>query len=60
VAAVAEQVRTNVPEVRVATTTFALIAMVEGAAALAATDPVAYPPAAQLAMLDATLAAFGL
>jgi len=48
------------PDVRVATTTFALIAMVEGAAALAATDPVAYPPAAQLAMLDATLAAFGL
>ncbi len=48
------------PGKRVATITFALIAMVEGAAALAAADPAAYPPAAQLAMLDTTLGAFGL
>jgi AcrR family transcriptional regulator len=48
------------PGERVATTAFALIAMTEGAAALAATDPAAYSPAAQLAMLDATLTAFGL
>jgi AcrR family transcriptional regulator len=45
---------------RVRTTAFALIAMVEGAAALASADPVAYPPAAQLAMLDAALTAYGL
>jgi AcrR family transcriptional regulator len=48
------------PDDRVATTAFALIAMVEGAAALASTDPDAYPPAAQLAMLDTTITAFGL
>ncbi|HEX6354299.1 TetR/AcrR family transcriptional regulator [Actinophytocola sp.] len=48
------------PPNRVRTTTFALIAMVEGAAALASTDPAAYPPAAQLAMLDTTLTALGL
>jgi TetR/AcrR family transcriptional repressor of bet genes len=47
-------------EDRVATMAFALIAMTEGAAALAATDPAAYPAAAQLAMLDTTLTAFGL
>jgi TetR/AcrR family transcriptional repressor of bet genes len=45
---------------RVTATAFALMAMAEGAAALASTDPGAYPPAAQLAMLDAALAAFGL
>jgi len=45
---------------RVGATAFALMAMVEGAAALASTDPDAYPPGAQLAMLDAALAAFGL
>jgi TetR/AcrR family transcriptional repressor of bet genes len=48
------------PENRVATTTFALIAMTEGAAALAATDPAAYPRGDQVAMLDITLTAFGL
>lgn len=48
------------PKPRVATTAFALIAMVEGAAALASADPATYPPKAQQAMLDATLAAFGL
>jgi TetR/AcrR family transcriptional repressor of bet genes len=45
---------------RVATTAFALVAMVEGTAALASTDPAAYPPDTQLAMLDATLTAYGL
>jgi AcrR family transcriptional regulator len=48
------------PRPRVATTAFALIAMVEGAAALASADPVTYPADAQQAMLDATLTAFGL
>lgn len=48
------------PARRAATMTLALIAMVEGAAALGAADPITYPPAAQLAMLDATLTAFGL
>ncbi|GAB1510745.1 TetR/AcrR family transcriptional regulator [Actinophytocola sp. KF-1] len=48
------------PRPRVTTTAFALIAMVEGAAALASADPATYPPAAQEAMLDAALAAFGL
>jgi AcrR family transcriptional regulator len=48
------------PDGRVATVTFALIAMVEGAAALAAADPASYPPDAQEAMLDAALAAHGL
>ena len=45
---------------RVGTSAFALIAMVEGAAALASADPDAYPPAAQTAMLDAALAALAL
>lgn len=45
---------------RVGTTAFALVAMVEGAAALASADPRAYPPAAQMAMLDAALAGFDL
>lgn len=48
------------PPDRVTTTAFALVALVEGAAALASADPATYPPAAQQAMLDATLAAFGL
>jgi AcrR family transcriptional regulator len=48
------------PSDRVVTTAFALVAMVEGAAALASTDPAAYPPDRQLAMLDATLTAYGL
>jgi AcrR family transcriptional regulator len=48
------------PEDRATTVALALIAMVEGAAALASTDPVAYPPATQLAMLDTTLTALNL
>lgn len=48
------------PPSRVTTTAFALIAMTEGAAALASADPATYPPSAQQAMLDTTLAAFGL
>ncbi|MFC4852589.1 TetR/AcrR family transcriptional regulator [Actinophytocola glycyrrhizae] len=48
------------PPPRVTTTAFALIAMVEGAAALASADPATYPPRAQRSMLDATLTAFGL
>ncbi|MFI7672430.1 TetR/AcrR family transcriptional regulator [Actinophytocola sp. NPDC049390] len=48
------------PTPRVTTTVLALVAMVEGAAALASADPAAYPPEAQEAMLDATLAAFDL
>jgi AcrR family transcriptional regulator len=48
------------PEARAATVAAALIAMVEGAAALGAADPHAYPPGVQVAMLDTTLAAFGL
>ncbi|MBP2330126.1 AcrR family transcriptional regulator [Kibdelosporangium banguiense] len=48
------------PKDRVATTAYALIAMVEGTAALASTDPAAYPPTTQLAMLDTTLTAFAL
>lgn len=43
-----------------AAVTLALIAMVEGAAAFAAADPAAYPPDAQVAMLDGALEAFGL
>jgi AcrR family transcriptional regulator len=42
------------------TVTVALIAMVEGAAAFAAADPDAYPPAVQAAMLDLALDAFGV
>jgi TetR/AcrR family transcriptional regulator, transcriptional repressor of bet genes len=45
---------------RVATVAFALIAMVEGAAALAVADPTGYTPTAQEAMLDAALVAHGL
>ena len=48
------------PRERVTATAFALMAMAEGAAALASTDPAAHPPATQLATLDTTLAAFGL
>lgn len=48
------------PPDRVATTTLGLIAMAEGAAALASADPATYPPTAQLAMLGAALDAFGL
>ncbi|ONI77213.1 TetR family transcriptional regulator [Actinosynnema sp. ALI-1.44] len=55
-----ESVEPNWPRERVTTTAYALIAMVEGAAAFGSTDPAAYPPATQQAMLDATLAAFGL
>jgi AcrR family transcriptional regulator len=55
-----EAVAPNWPQERVTATAFALMAMAEGAAALASTDPDAYPPATQLAMLDTTLAAFGL
>jgi hypothetical protein len=45
---------------RAATAASALIAMVEGAAALASADPHTYPPEAQVAMLDTTLQALGL
>ncbi len=45
---------------RAATAAFALIALVEGAAALASADPRGYPHVAQRAALDATLAALGL
>jgi TetR/AcrR family transcriptional repressor of bet genes len=45
---------------RATTVAFTLIALVEGAAALAAADPRGYPPAAQRAALDAALAALGL
>ena len=48
------------PQPRVTTTAFALISVVEGAAALASADPATYPREAQEAVLDATLAAFGL
>ncbi|GAA2336691.1 hypothetical protein GCM10010170_017260 [Dactylosporangium salmoneum] len=48
------------PLQRVGRAALALLSMVEGAAALAAADPEAYPPAAQEAMLDAGLEAFGL
>jgi len=48
------------PAERVATVALALIAMAEGAAALAAADPVAYPAGDQERMLDAALAAYGL
>lgn len=48
------------PDDRVATAASSLIAMVEGAAAFGSADPDAYPPGSQAAMLDATLAAFGL
>jgi AcrR family transcriptional regulator len=45
---------------RATTVAFTLVALVEGAAALAAADPRSYPPAAQRAALDAALAALGL
>jgi hypothetical protein len=45
---------------QVATAVFALIAMAEGAAALASADPTAYPPAAQVAALDARLSALAV
>nr|WP_042192257.1 TetR/AcrR family transcriptional regulator [Kibdelosporangium sp. MJ126-NF4]CTQ95240.1 HTH-type transcriptional regulator BetI [Kibdelosporangium sp. MJ126-NF4] len=45
---------------QVRTAAYALIAMVEGTAALGSTDPAAYPPDTQWAMLDTTLAALGL
>jgi AcrR family transcriptional regulator len=48
------------PDGRAATAASALIAMVEGAAAFGSADPDAYPPGTQVAMLDATLVAFGL
>ena len=48
------------PADRAGTVALALIAMVEGTAALASTDLAAYPPATQLAMLDTTLAALSL
>jgi TetR/AcrR family transcriptional repressor of bet genes len=48
------------PLARVGATALGLLAMVEGAAALAAADPAAYPPAAQEAMLGAALAAYDL
>ena len=48
------------PCAHASTTALALIAMVEGAAALASADPAAYPAPVQQAMLDTTLAAFSL
>jgi hypothetical protein len=48
------------PRERAATAAFALIAMVEGAAALAGADPRVYPAKAQEAMLDTMLTALGL
>lgn len=48
------------PAERVATVALALVAMAEGAAAIAAADPAGYPAAEQERMLDATLAAFEL
>jgi TetR/AcrR family transcriptional regulator, transcriptional repressor of bet genes len=45
---------------RAGTVALALIALVDGAAALASADPDAYPAPVQQAMLDAALAAFGL
>jgi TetR/AcrR family transcriptional regulator, transcriptional repressor of bet genes len=45
---------------RAATAAFALIALVEGAAAIASADPRGYPHAARRAALDAALAALGL
>lgn len=48
------------PADRVATISVALMALAEGAAALAAADPAAYPAAQQEQVLDASLAAYGL
>ena len=48
------------PPDRVPATALALIAMAEGAAAFAAADPEAYPPATQEQMLDEALRAFDL
>jgi TetR/AcrR family transcriptional regulator, transcriptional repressor of bet genes len=48
------------PAGRAATAALALIALVEGAAALASADPDGYPAAVQQAMLDSTLEAFSL
>jgi len=48
------------PAARVATVALALSAMVEGAAAFAAADPVAYPAEAQERMLDTALDSYGL
>ena len=45
---------------RGSTIALALIALVEGAAALASADPAAYPPEVQQGMLDAALDAFSL
>lgn len=48
------------PAERAAAVAAALIALVEGAAALGSGDPAGYPPATQERMLDDTLTAFGL
>jgi TetR/AcrR family transcriptional repressor of bet genes len=48
------------PGERVATAAFALIAMAEGAAAVAAADPAGYPGALQVAALDTLLTALDL
>ncbi|MFD7509797.1 TetR/AcrR family transcriptional regulator [Streptomyces sp. NPDC059853] len=48
------------PAERVRTVAYALVAMVEGAAALATADPDTFTPAEQTGLLDATLAAHGL
>jgi TetR/AcrR family transcriptional regulator, transcriptional repressor of bet genes len=48
------------PRARASTCALALIALVEGAAALASADPAAYPAPVQQAMLDAALGAFSL
>lgn len=48
------------PAERAGTVALALVALVEGAAALASADPDAYPAPVQQAMLDAALDAFSL
>ena len=60
VARLVAAVRPDWPHDRVTTTTYALIAMVEGTAAFGSSDPDVYPPAVQQAVLDRTLAAFEL
>ncbi|GAA3612364.1 hypothetical protein GCM10022419_116700 [Nonomuraea rosea] len=48
------------PDHHTTTVALALVALVEGTAALASSDPAGYPPATQEAMLDTALIALGL
>ncbi|MEV6866285.1 TetR family transcriptional regulator C-terminal domain-containing protein [Streptosporangium subroseum] len=48
------------PDHHTTTVALALVALVEGTAALASSDPAGYPPATQEAMLDTALTALGL